>query len=80
MKKMIATALLICSFSGLALYNQAFAGKPEKPKNQKDKPKEVKPDNNHHDAPFNGGLALLFVTGLIYGLKKAYDSRQQGLT
>ncbi|MDB5000375.1 MAG: hypothetical protein JWR76_1452, partial [Mucilaginibacter sp.] len=42
------------------LYNQAFAGKPEKPKNQKDKPKEVKkPDNNHHDAPFNGGFALL---------------------
>jgi hypothetical protein len=79
MKKMIATALLICAFSSPALYNQAFADKPEKPDKQKNKPKDPKkPD--HHDAPFNGGLALLVVTGLIYGLKKAYDSRQQGLT
>jgi hypothetical protein len=32
---------------------------------------------NHHDAPIDGGASLLIGTGIVYGIKKAYNSRKK---
>ncbi|MCQ6956481.1 PID-CTERM protein-sorting domain-containing protein [Mucilaginibacter aquariorum] len=77
MKKILAIALLVCSLLSLMLSNQAFA---DGPKPSPPKPKDPKPGGTpgHKDAPFDGGLILLVGAGVVYGLKKAHDSRQQG--
>lgn len=32
---------------------------------------------NHHDAPIDGGASLLIGAGVVYGIKKAYNSRRK---
>lgn len=68
MEKTILKTALVCALVSYGLSTQAVAPPPRG--GHKTPPK-------HHNAPFDGGASLLVATGLVYGIKKAYNSRKK---
>jgi hypothetical protein len=66
MKKTIIRTVLICAITCSALMSNALTFPPDKGGG-----------GTHHDAPFDGGASLLIGAGVVYGIKKAYNSRRK---
>jgi hypothetical protein len=71
MKKTVLKATLACALVSFALCTDAQALTPP---GGGGGPK----DPGHHNAPFDGGASLLVGAGIVYGIKKAYNSRKKG--
>jgi hypothetical protein len=68
MKKIVLRTVLVCAITCSALVTKAlgFPGSGEHGGG-----------GNHHDAPIDGGASLLIGAGVVYGIKKAYNSRKK---
>jgi hypothetical protein len=69
MRKIILRTMLVCALSCSALMANAFNFPPW--------PGDHGGGGNHHDAPLDGGASLLIGAGIVYGIKKAYNSRKK---
>jgi hypothetical protein len=68
MKKTIIRAVLICAITCSALMSKALTFPPGPGGGG---------GSNHHNAPLDGGASLLIGAGIVYGIKKAYNSRKK---
>ena len=71
MKKAILRTALVCALVTVALSSQALTPPPGGGGSGNG-------NSGHHNAPFDGGASLLVGAGIVYGIKKAYNSRKKG--
>lgn len=70
MKKTVLKTAMVCLLTCSALMSQAAIRRPA--------PRPPARPPIRHAAPFDGGVTMLIGAAILFGVKKAYDRRNEG--